>query len=165
MHSLALQDGHSGMKDTIQTWAASHMLGMAAKFKQLNGKELDDSAKSQLSQQRDALTSEWSQENCHGQAAVLTIKAVATFYEVSLLLAYGQQNNEHLRLVLDGEVSSIIERVKEAGDDPKLQVLFKEFKSKLAEFTGTPLNQKCLPGWCKYNKHDTLAVCGESCCM
>lgn len=37
-------------------------------------------------------------------------------------------------------MSSIIERVKEAGDDPKLQVLFKEFKLKLADFTGTPLN-------------------------
>ncbi|DBA87043.1 TPA: hypothetical protein ACH3X2_005285 [Trebouxia sp. C0005] len=31
---------------------------------------------------------------------------------------------------------SVIERVKEAGDAPKLQILFKEFKKKLADFTG-----------------------------
>ncbi|KAL0023477.1 hypothetical protein WJX79_009872 [Trebouxia sp. C0005] len=29
----------------------------------------------------------------------------------------------------------MIEHVKEAGDAPKLQVLFKEFKKKLADFT------------------------------
>ncbi|KAL0027037.1 hypothetical protein WJX79_000288 [Trebouxia sp. C0005] len=33
-------------------------------------------------------------------------------------------------------MSSMIEHVKEAGDAPKLQVLFKEFKKKLADFTG-----------------------------
>ena len=89
MHSLALQDAPSAIKDTIVTRAASHLLSMAAKFKQISGKELGDLAKSQLTQQRDALTSQWSEENCHGQAAILTIKAVAILYEVSLLLAYG----------------------------------------------------------------------------
>ncbi|DBA67505.1 TPA: hypothetical protein ACH3X2_001785 [Trebouxia sp. C0005] len=145
-----VEDGPSEMKDTIQTWAASHLLSMAAKFKQISGKELDDLAKSQLTQQRDALTSQWSEENCHGQAAILTIKAVATFYEASLLLAYGQQNNEHLRLVLDEEMSSMIEHVKEAGDAPKLQVLFKEFKKKLADFTGKAIEAQ------KESKHGKL---------
>lgn len=98
---------------------------MAAKYKHTTSKELDDLMKSQLTQQRDSLTSQWSEENCHGQAAVLTLKAVAAFYEHTLLLAYGQQNNDHLRLKLEEEVSNIIEHIKDTEGSPSLQVLFK----------------------------------------
>ena len=46
------------------------MLSMFAKFKQTTHKEVDDNLNAQLTQQRDALTSEWSEENCQGQSAV-----------------------------------------------------------------------------------------------
>ena len=88
------------MKDAIHRWASNHMLGMLAKCKQTTDKEAADALKAQLTQQRDALTIDWSEENCQGQSAVLTLHLVAMFHEHSLLLAYGQQTNDHLRLVI-----------------------------------------------------------------
>ena len=88
------------MKDAIHRWASNPMLGMLAKCKQTTDKEAADALKAQLTQQRDALTIDWSEENCQGQSAVLTLHLVAMFHEHSLLLAYGQQTNDHLRLVI-----------------------------------------------------------------
>ena len=72
-------------------WASTHMLSMFVKFKQTTHKEVDDILKAQLTQQRDALTSEWSEEHCQGQSAVLPLKLLAAFHEHSLLLAYAKQ--------------------------------------------------------------------------
>ena len=49
------------------------MLSMFAKLKQTTDKEVDDTLKAQLTQQMDALTSEWSEENQEGQSAILTL--------------------------------------------------------------------------------------------
>ena len=126
------------------------MLGMFAKYKQTTNKELDDGLKAQLTQQRDALTSEWSEENCQGQSAVLTLKLLAAFHEHSLLLAYGQQSNDHLRLVIQEDVSSLIEQAREDQHPPCLEKMFKSFRTKCADFTG-----KAATAW-KDNKHDSM---------
>ncbi|DBA97366.1 TPA: hypothetical protein ACH3X1_015100 [Trebouxia sp. C0004] len=116
------------MKDVIHRWAAAHMLSMSAKYKQSNNKDVDDITKSQFTQQRDALTDHWSEEYCHGQAAVLVLKLVAAFHEHTLLLAYGQQANHHLRLQIQDEVSGVIEHVRQNNETPSLDKLFKAFK-------------------------------------
>ena len=124
------------MKDAVSKWAASHMLAMSAKYKQTHDKDVDDTVKSQLTQQRDALTSDWSEENCHGQSAVLTLKLMAAFHEQTLLLAYGQHANDHLRIQIQDEVSGIIEHARETQETPTLDKLFKAFKAKYADLTG-----------------------------
>ena len=124
------------MKDAVNKWAASHLLAMSAKYKQTHNKEVDDTVKSQLTQQRDALTSDWSEENCYGQSAVLTLKLMAAFYEQTLLLAYGQQTNDHLRIQIQEEVALIIEHARETQETPSLDRLFRTFRAKYADLTG-----------------------------
>ena len=111
---LALQDDSAAMKNAIHRWATAHMLGMFANCKQTTSKEVDATVKGQFTQQQDSLTSEWSEEKCHGQASVLTLKVLAAVHEPSLLLAYGQQSNDHLRRVIQEEVSAIIEEARES---------------------------------------------------
>lgn len=124
------------MKDAVSKWAVSHLLAMSAKYKQTHNKEVDDTVMSQLTQQRDALTSDWSEENCYGQSAVLTLKLMAAFYEQTLLLAYGQQTNDHLRIQIQEEVSLIIEHARETQETPSLDRLFRTFRAKYADLTG-----------------------------
>ncbi|KAL0025119.1 hypothetical protein WJX77_000492 [Trebouxia sp. C0004] len=69
-------------------------------------------------------------------AAVLVLKLVAAFHEHTLLLAYGQQANDHLRLQIQDEVSGIIEHVREKDETPSLDKLFKAFKAKCVDLTG-----------------------------
>ena len=133
---LSSKKDSAAMKDAIHRWASTHMLGMFAKFKQTTHKEADDTLKAQLTQQRDALTTEWSDENCQGQSAVLTLKLLAAFHEHSLLLAYGQQSNDHLRLVIQEDVSELIEHARETQHPPSLAKMFMAFRTKCADFTG-----------------------------
>ena len=135
---MALQTGSVGMKDVVNRWAASHLLSMSAKYKQTYGKDFSVAIIAHFIQQRDSLTIEWSDENCHGQPAILTLKLIAMFQQQTLLLAYGQQDNEHLRLVLEHAVYEIIEHARQSKDIefPSLEQLFKTFKQKCADFTG-----------------------------
>ena len=82
-----MQTGSVGMKDVIHRWAASHLLSMSAKYKQTYGKDFSVAIIAHFIQQRDSLTIEWSDENCHGQPAILTLKLIAMFQQQTLLLA------------------------------------------------------------------------------
>ena len=67
---------------------------------------------------------------------MLTLKLLAAFHEYSFLLAYGQQTNDHLRLVIQQEVSGLVEQARESQETPSLDKMFKTFRSKCADFTG-----------------------------
>lgn len=61
---------------------------------------------------------------------------IAAFHEQTLLLAYGQQANDHLRIQIQDEVSGTVEHARETQDTPSLSKLFRAFKAKYADLTG-----------------------------
>lgn len=69
---------------------------------------------------------------------------MAAFHEQTLLLAFGQQANDHLRIQIQDEVSGIIEHSRETQETPSLHKLFQAFKAKYADLTGeaSQLRQK-----------------------
>lgn len=76
------------------------------------------------------MANQWG--DCDAQAAVSTLKLVAALHERSVLLPLRQQNDEHLCIWYCMEdMFAIFEGMKDAGDNPKLQVVFKNNKAYL----------------------------------
>ena len=72
------------------------------------------------------------------------------FHEPKLLLAYGQQINDHLRLVIQEEVSDLVEHAREAQHPPSLQSMLKAVRTKCLDFTDLAATAV------KDSKHDSM---------